>query len=375
MSYRWIIAGGGTGGHVTPALALGEVIREAGERVRFIGTRRGLETRLVPDSGFELLALDARPIVGRGIFEQIRAVFALLGATFRAGRGLDEFGADLVISVGGYASVPSVLAAVLRRTPMVLVNTDATPGAANRMLARFARRIFVGFEGARRALAPSVGEDRIRVVGVPLRKSLISEFRKPRSEAAGAAPTGPVHLFIFGGSQGARQINDAMIESLPKLDPARIQIVHQTGEADRDRVEAAYAETALRAEVIAFERDMPSRYRWADLVLCRAGAISVAELALAGRASLLVPLAHVGGGEQFANASELERAGAARVLDSRALTVERLVEELEALLRDPSQLRHMGESASKLARPEASDRIIEECRSLLATENLGRGGR
>jgi UDP-N-acetylglucosamine--N-acetylmuramyl-(pentapeptide) pyrophosphoryl-undecaprenol N-acetylglucosamine transferase len=163
-----------------------------------------------------------------------------------------------------------------------------------------------------------------------------------------------------------------MIEALPKLDPARIQIVHQTGEADRDRVEAAYAETALRAEVLAFEGDMPSRYRWADLVLCRAGAISVAELALAGRASLLVPLAHVGGGEQFANAGELERAGAARVLDSRALTVERLVEELEALLRDPSQLRRMGESASKLARPEASDRIIEECRSLLATESRGR---
>ena len=374
MSYRWIIAGGGTGGHVTPALALGEVIREAGERVRFIGTRRGLETRLVPDSGFELLALDARPIVGRGIFEQIRAVLALLGATFRAGRGLREFGADLVISVGGYASGPSVLAAVLRRTPMVLVNTDATPGAANRMLARFARRIFVGFEGTRRALAPSVGEDRIRVVGVPLRKSLISEFREPGPEAAGAASTDPAHLFIFGGSQGARQINEAMIEALPKLDPARIQIVHQTGEADRDRVEAAYAETALQAEVIAFERDMPSRYRWADLVLCRAGAISVAELALAGRASLLVPLAHVGGGEQFANAGELERAGAARVLDSRALTVERLVEELEALLRDPSRLRRMGESASKLARPEAADRIIEECLSLLAeTKHRGRG--
>ena len=390
MSYRWIIAGGGTGGHVTPALALGEVIREAGERVRFIGTRRGLETRLVPDSGFELLALDARPIVGRGVLEQIRAVFALLGATFQAGRGLREFGADLVISVGGYASVPSVLAALLNRTPMVLVNTDAIPGAANRMLARFARRVFVGFEGTRVALASKVGEERIRVVGVPLRKSLISEFRdagcratRPPSDGASvearrgeadAAVTDPVHLFIFGGSQGARQINEVMIEALPKLDPARIQIVHQTGEADRDRVEAAYAETALQAEVIAFERDMPSRYRWANLVLCRAGAISVAELALAGRASLLVPLAHVGGGEQFANARELEKVDAARVLDSRALTVDTLQEALEALLRDPSQLRRMGENASKLARPEASDRIIEECRSLLATESHEREG-
>lgn len=380
MSYRWIIAGGGTGGHVTPALALGEVLREAGERVRFIGTRRGLETRLVPDAGFELLALDARPIIGRSIFEQIRSLFALLGATFRAGRGLREFGADLVVSVGGYASVPTVLAALLTRTPTVLVNTDATPGAANRTLARFARRIFVGFEGTRSAFASLARQERIRVVGVPLRKSLISEFRDersraPRSGEAGAGPTGPVHLFIFGGSQGARQINEVMIEALSKLDPARIQIVHQTGDSDRDRVEAAYAETALQAEVIAFERDMPSRYRWADLVLCRAGAISVAELALAGRASLLVPLAHVGGGEQFANARELEKAGAARVLDSRALTVNKLLEELETLLRDPSQLRRMGENASKLARPEASDRIIEECRSLLAAQSHGGRGR
>jgi UDP-N-acetylglucosamine--N-acetylmuramyl-(pentapeptide) pyrophosphoryl-undecaprenol N-acetylglucosamine transferase len=376
MSYRWIIAGGGTGGHVMPALALGEVLRDAGERVRFMGTRRGLETRLVPDSGFELVTLNSRPLVGRGIFEQIHAFFALFGATFRAARGLREFGADLVICVGGYASVPAALAALLGGRPMVLVNADAILGTANRVLARFARRIFVGFEGTRSALG--AGEDRIRVAGVPLRKSLVSEFQDPRSRAPQAesndAAAEPAHLFIFGGSQGARQINEAMIEALPRLDPARIRIVHQTGEADRNRVEAAYAENAFEAEVIAFERDMPSRYRWADLVLCRAGAISIAELALAGRASLLVPLAHVGRGEQFANARELEGAGAARVLDSRALTVEGLVEELGALLCDPSQLRRMGENASKLARPEASDRIIEECRSLLAETSDRRGG-
>jgi UDP-N-acetylglucosamine--N-acetylmuramyl-(pentapeptide) pyrophosphoryl-undecaprenol N-acetylglucosamine transferase len=377
MSYRWIIAGGGTGGHVTPALALGEVLRDAGEAVRFMGTRRGLETQLVPESGFELLTLDSRPIIGRGVFEQIRASLALLGATFRARRGLRDFGADLVISVGGYASVPAALAALLTGTPMVLVNADATPGAANRMLARFARRVFVGFDGARSAFTRSTGEERIRVAGVPLRKSLVSEFRTasdPARRPGEPDAPGPARLFIFGGSQGARQINEAMIQALPKLDPARIQIVHQTGDADRDRVRAAYAEGAFEAEVIAFERDMPSRYRWAELVLCRAGAISVAELALAGRAALLVPLAHVGGGEQFANARELERVGAARVLDSRTLTAEGLAEELRALLDDPSQLRRMGEDASKLARPEASDRIIEECLSLLAeARQRGRG--
>ena len=364
---------------MTPALALGEVLRDAGEAVRFMGTRRGLETQLVPESGFELLTLDSRPIVGRGFFEQVRASLALLGATFRARRGLREFGADLVISVGGYASVPAALAALLTGTPMVLVNADATPGAANRMLARFARRVFVGFEGARSAFAPSTREERIRVAGVPLRKSLLSEFRTAsepvrRPGESDALASGPTRLFIFGGSQGARQINETMMQALPKLDPARIQIVHQTGDADRDRVQAAYAEGAFVAVVVAFERDMPSRYRWAELVLCRAGAISVAELALAGRAALLVPLAHVGGGEQFANARELERVGAARVLDSRTLTAEVLAKELGALLDDASQLRRMGENAAKLARPEASDRIIEECFSLLAkAEKRGRG--
>lgn len=386
MSYRWVIAGGGSGGHVTPALALGEVLREAGEAVRFIGTRRGLETRMVPEAGFELLALDSRPLVGRALLERLGALVALVGATRRARRGLREFAADLVICVGGYASVPAALAALLTRTPMVLVNTDAVPGAANRLLARFACLVFVGFEGARTALAAFTREDRIRVSGVPLRRSLVSQFRDARpaaaddaSRVAGVQPSrdaaresgGPIHLFIFGGSQGARQINEAMIEALRKLDPARIRIVHQTGEADRERVAQAYAAAGFEAEVIAFERDMPSRYDWADLVLCRAGAISVAELALAGRASLLVPLAHVGGGEQFANARELERAGAAQVLDSRVLTVQVLVQALERLLGDPSQLRRMGENAAKLARPDASDRIVEACRRLLETQHQG----
>jgi UDP-N-acetylglucosamine--N-acetylmuramyl-(pentapeptide) pyrophosphoryl-undecaprenol N-acetylglucosamine transferase len=258
------------------------------------------------------------------------------------------------------------------------------------MLARFARRIFVGFDGTRRALAPQTGEERIRVTGVPLRKNLVSQFREANSGAlraeagdepagpeigAGGTATGPAHLFVFGGSQGSRQINEAMLEALPRLDPARIQVVHQTGDADRERVAAAYAGSAIQAEVVAFERDMPSRYRWADLVLCRAGAISVAELALVGRASLLVPLAHVGGGEQFANAGELERAGAARVLDSRALTVDALVKELEALLGDPPQLRRMGDNAAKLARPDAPYRIVEECRSLLAETGDAEPGR
>lgn len=364
---RWIIAGGGTGGHVTPALALGEVLRHQGEAVRFVGTRRGIEGRIVPEQGFELVTLDSRPFIGRSPLDRLRAIAALVTATWRARRMLRAFRADLVISVGGYASAPPALAAVLSRLPMALVNTDAVPGAANRLLARFARRIFVGFPSAAEALRRGPGDARVTVSGVPLREGLRTAFARA-AEGAASDGDGRRHLFLFGGSQGARQINDAMLAALPHLDPKALAIVHQTGESDRERVARAYAEAGFDAEVVAFERDMPARYRWADLVVCRAGAISVAELALAGRPALLVPLAHVGGGEQFANARELEQVGAARVLDSRQLTPESFREALLALLAAPKQLRTMGEAAARLARPDAAEAVIRGCRELLREE-------
>ena len=358
----FVISGGGTGGHVTPALALGEALQRQGERTLFVGTERGIEKRLVPDAGFELVTLDARPVIGRGPLARAAALLALARATLRARRLLRERGACLVIAVGGYASVPAALAAALSRIPVVLVNTDAVPGLANRVLARFATRVFVGWPGAAAAFG---GGRRVELSGVPLREALRRAFaasareEKPRGDER-------LHLFAFGGSQGARQINEALLAALPALDPARLAVVHQTGESDRARVEAGWRAAGFDAVVTAFERDMPSRYRWADLVVCRAGAISVAELTLAGRPALLVPLAHVGGGEQFANAAELERAGAARVLDSRRLSHEEFTRELVALLEDPDRLREMGRRAAALARPDAADAIATACRALVA---------
>jgi UDP-N-acetylglucosamine--N-acetylmuramyl-(pentapeptide) pyrophosphoryl-undecaprenol N-acetylglucosamine transferase len=356
----FVISGGGTGGHVTPALALGEALAAEGERVLFVGGERGIEKRLVPEAGFELATLDARPVLGRGPLARAAALLALARATLAARRLLRARGARLVIAVGGYASVPAGLAAVLARLPLVLVNTDAVPGLANRLLGRFATRICAGWPGTAEAFG---GGERVRVTGVPLRTALIRAFagggegEKPREDER-------VHLFAFGGSQGARQINDLLVGAIPALDPARVAVVHQTGESDRARVEAAWSGAGFDALVTAFERDMPSRYRWADLVVCRAGAISVAELALAGRAALLIPLAHVGGGEQFANAQELSRAGAARVLDSRNLSQQDFTRELLALLEDAGRLRAMGSRAAALGRPEAARSIAAECRRL-----------
>ncbi len=364
MRLRWVISGGGTGGHVTPALALGEAIRESGDPVLFVGSRRGLEGRLVPEAGFELETLDARPLIGRSPLERARNLIALVGATVRARQLLRRFRADRVISVGGYASAPAALAAVWCRIPMVLVNTDVAPGAANRLLARFARRIFVGFEAAQ----DRFGSLRARVVhaGVPLRRALRDAFAGNRDEDRSTAGTSAPRLFVFGGSQGARQINEAMMAALPGLHTAwpALEVVHQTGEEDHARVAAAYAAAGVRAEVVAFETDMPARYRAADLVVCRAGAISIAELTLAGRPALVVPLAHVGGGEQFDNARVLEEVGAARMLDPRELTDERFAAALHALLGDPKALVKMGAAAASLARPRAAEDIIAACREL-----------
>ncbi|MBW2241444.1 MAG: undecaprenyldiphospho-muramoylpentapeptide beta-N-acetylglucosaminyltransferase [Deltaproteobacteria bacterium] len=361
MSLRWVIAGGGTGGHVTPALALGELLREAGESVLFVGSERGIENRLVPEAGFELIALDARPLIGRSLVARIQSIGALLRATWQARRVLARFGADIVISVGGYASAPAALAAATRGTPMVLVNTDARPGAANRLSARFAKRIFAGFPNSEDAFGSLAA--RVQVTGVPLRRALRDAFAG--ASQAQVPENGPRRLFVFGGSQGARQINDALLAMLPELAKRRVRIVHQTGEADRERVAEAYATAGIDACIVAFERDMPRRYQEAELVVCRAGAISIAELALAGRASLLVPLAHVGGGEQFANARLLEESGAARVLDTRKPDDAKFQRMLLDLLDDPAALRKMGDLAAKLGRPEAARSIIVACREIV----------
>jgi UDP-N-acetylglucosamine--N-acetylmuramyl-(pentapeptide) pyrophosphoryl-undecaprenol N-acetylglucosamine transferase len=254
------------------------------------------------------------------------------------------------------------LAALLLRRPLAVLEANARPGAANRLVARRARLVFVEFEAAGRALTGRAADPRVRVTGLPLRRELLAAFAgapPPRT------PAPPFRLFVFGGSQGARQINDALLAILPRLDAARFELVHQTGESDRERVAAAYAAAGLRATVVAFERDMAARYRAADLVVCRAGAMTLAELALAGRPALLVPLTHTGGGEQLENARERERAGAALVIDPARDTGEALLEALEKLLADPAQLAAMGAAAARLARPDAAERILAECRALL----------
>ena len=341
-----------------------------------------------------MVALRALPLVGRGIPDKLRALIALARAVRDARKTLRQFGAQAVVAVGGYASVAPALAGRTLGLPVVLVNVDAAPGLANRLVARFASRICVAFEAGRSAF----GDDaRVCVTGAPLREALVERFRNAattRPDRGRAPQTGDpprpqtddrretqrddrrMHLFVFGGSQGAEQLNEAMIELAPKLANDAWRIVHQTGERDRDRVAAAYAAAGIDAEVVAFERDMPRRYAEADLVLCRAGAISVAELGLAGRPALLAPLVHVGGGEQVANAREVERCGAGRVLDTQPLDAGALHGMLEALAQDRETLAAMARAAAGRGRPDAADRVLDEALALIgerSTDRIGAG--
>ncbi len=357
---RWAIAGGGTGGHVTMALALAEEITATGDPVLFVGSERGLEARLVRPAGFELVTLPVRPYAGRGPIAKLMAVLAFAGATISALGLLRRRRLAIVLSVGGYAAAPAAAAAILLRRPLVLVEPNAIPGGTNRGMARFAARVFTAFAAAEPAFA---GRAPVETSGAPLRRALRDAFA---GASARREPAAPFHLLIVGGSQGARQLNDAMLEALPELDPERIEIVHQTGAADRARVADAYRRAGIRAEVVDFDPALPARYRWADLALCRAGALTVAELAIAGLPSLLVPYPYAADDHQRANARALEHSGAARLLDPARFDGKQLVSALSALFERPDTLVEMSRRARELARPDAAGHIVATCRALVA---------
>jgi UDP-N-acetylglucosamine--N-acetylmuramyl-(pentapeptide) pyrophosphoryl-undecaprenol N-acetylglucosamine transferase len=351
----YAIAGGGTGGHVTPALALAEAIAARGDTPFLLGGEIGLERRLVPEAGFELVTLPSGQMMGRGLGAKLRSGVATLRGARAAWNELRRRDPAVLISVGGYASVPGVLAAFAQRIPIALVEPNAMPGRANRLAARLARAIFLQFDAAAERLE---GSAQTHVTGAPLRRDLVAAFGKapPRR-----TPGRPLRVFVFGGSQGARQINEAMMDAAPRLDPRRFEIFHQTGEADRERVAAAYAATSLPARAVAFEPDMPTRYAESDLALCRSGALTLAELALARLPALLVPYPFAADDHQAANARAATDAGAARLLPSQPLTADDLVAALEELAEHPDRLMKMSEAQASLARPDAAQQIVEVC--------------
>ncbi|MEO0494365.1 MAG: undecaprenyldiphospho-muramoylpentapeptide beta-N-acetylglucosaminyltransferase [Actinomycetota bacterium] len=358
-----IIAGGGTAGHVVPGLAIADELVARGvprDQVHYVGSARGIETRLVPEAGFPLTVLPGRGIQRRLTIENVRSVVGLVSAILTGVRLVRRLRPAVVVGLGGYASVPCVIGAVLWRVPIVVAEQNAVPGAANRLAGRFAKACAVSFEGVDLPNATWTGNPvrpEVRVLAEP------DPDRRSHARAALDVPAEHRFFAVFGGSLGARRINHAAADAAPRwANDATVAIRHVSGRRDRDEIADRLdlpPEAAFLHQLVEYEDDMPTVYAAADFVVCRAGASSVAELAVAGVPGVLVPLPGAPGDHQTANARALVDAGAAVLVADGDLDADRFANEVDALLRDPDRLAAMAAAASSVARPDAASAVVD----------------
>lgn len=349
MAKRVMILAGGTGGHVYPALAVARYLSDTGNQVFWMGTRTGLEARVAPAGGIPIDWLSVSGFRGKHGLKLIKAPFLLVWACFQAGRILYKRKPDVVLGMGGFVSGPGGFMAWVMRVPMVIHEQNAIPGTTNRFLASLANRVLEAF--------PGTFDDSVRAVwtGNPVRAEIM-RIRQDAREYSGNTP----RILILGGSQGARRLNLVVPGVIGGLSRS-VEVLHQTGSAMREETESLYRSLAIEARVKAFVDDMPEAYQWAHLVICRAGAMTVSELAIAGLPSILVPFPYAIDDHQTRNARHLVDAGAAlRVPESDRLE-EDLRQALHTLLEDPPRLHSMARSAARLAKPEAAKLVAETC--------------
>jgi UDP-N-acetylglucosamine--N-acetylmuramyl-(pentapeptide) pyrophosphoryl-undecaprenol N-acetylglucosamine transferase len=360
---RVVIAGGGTGGHLYPGIAVArELLRRMPEaQVTFAGTARGIESRVIPREGFELDVLRSAGLKGTSITARVRGVLLLPLSAIDAWSILSRRSPDLVIGVGGYSSGPVVLMAALRRVPTLLLEQNAVPGLTNRLLSRAVSAAAVTFDST-----VSYFGRRAFVAGNPVRSEFVSQDPAPAVRAAG-----PPRVLIFGGSQGAHAINVAMVEAAAELaaHPGGMAITHQTGERDLELVRDGYRRAGLEARVEPFLYAMDREIKDADLVVCRAGATTIAELTAAGRPAVLVPLPTAADDHQRKNAEVLGAAGAAEVVEQKDLAGGTLARRMLALVDAPDRLAAMAAAARKLAKPDAARVIADRALELAVKAN------
>src|SRR6201997_1936702 len=362
---RAILAGGGTGGHVIPALAIANQLKTTyNAECLFIGTARGIENRLVPAAGYPLQLVRVGALKNVSLTTRLKTAFDLPRAVWDAGGMLSVFAPDVVIGVGGYASGPAMMAAVVKHIPTLAFEPNVVPGFANRMVARFVSGAAVHFEETAEYFRHA------EITGVPVRQAFFEIATKSPLLAQNTREKWGT-LLVFGGSQGAHAINEAMIRCLPVLlrEAPGIHIIHQTGERDYNDALAAYRGLGESAEVFKFIEDMPGAFARADLLVCRSGASTVAEIAAAGKPAVFVPFPRAADDHQRVNAQALERAGAAVVLEETKLDEVWLVETVGALLGDPKRLARMSDAARNLAHPNAAHDIAEMAARLAGIED------
>lgn len=356
MTLRVIIAGGGTGGHIFPGVAIARefLSRDSQTEILFVGTEHGLEKKILPREGFKLEMIHVRALKNVSMIKRIKSLLMLPGSFLEVRKLLKDFQPNIVIGVGGYSSGPVLLLAALQGLPTMVVEPNALPGFTNRILANFVDKAAVTFE-----VTKPYFKGKAIVTGNPVRKEFQNIPKKER--------TAQNHILIFGGSQGAHAINMAMIEALASLteQKSKITITHQTGEKDLEQVRAAYQQHGWSADVRPFIDKIVDEFARADLVLCRSGATTVAELTAAGKASILIPFPLAADDHQRKNAEALEQAGAAKMIIQKDLTPQKLAQEFLTLINEPKKIDLMEVASRKLAHTDAAARAVD-----LAQETL-----
>lgn len=350
---RVLIAAGGTGGHIYPGIAVAQEImrRDSDAMVRFIGTARGLETKLVPQAGFELSLIDSAGLKNVSLVARLRGLAVLPKSFLAAAKVIREFKPDVVVGAGGYVSGPVVMMAALAKRPTLVMESNALPGWTNRVLARFAGRAAVSFEEA----LPFFRGKGV-VTGNPVRREF---FAVPAKERTGEQ----LSLLVFGGSQGAHAINEAMIAALGELQDLRkvLRVKHQTGPADLEKTREAYRSAGWQenVEIVPYIDNMVKEFAEADLILCRAGATTTAELIAAGKASIMIPFPFAADDHQRKNAEAMAAAGAARMILQQDLNGKRLAEELRDLSKAPNQVAEMEQASRNLSHGDAAAAVVD----------------
>jgi len=359
---RLLVAGGGTGGHLFPGIAIAdEVIRRGGGEVLFVGTSRGIETRAVPAAGYALETLQVSGLKRMGVAGTLRGLMRVPLAIVRSMAILRRFRPEVVLGVGGYASGPMVLAAALLGYPTAIQEQNSVPGITNRVLGRLVRAIFIAFEDADRFFPAR----KIERLGNPVRQKIVAALEGVTS----AQPLSKqLHILVVGGSQGARAVSDLVTAAAAILAGAGLDfsLVHQTGSADLERIQERYRTLGLadRVAVKAFIEDMAAAYTEAALVVARAGALTLAELAIAGRPAILVPLPTAADDHQRKNADQFAKAGAALVLDQGMARAEDLASAIAGLANESAKRADMGTAMRGLARPQAAQAIVDRLEAL-----------
>lgn len=347
--FLFLMAGGGTGGHVIPSIAVARELARLGHEVIFVGTEKGVESRLVPAAGFRLHKIQVGGLKNLGFATKLASAWRLLAETSAQLANFRHQEPDAVFSMGGYVAGPPVLASLIKRIPVVVMEPNAVPGVTNRWIAARVARALIAFDETRRYFPPS----RTELTGLPVRKEFFEIAPKPETEA--------FTVLITGGSQGSQRLNNAAREAWPLFREAGlpVRLIHQTGLAMHQELQAEFAATGIAGEVLAFIPDMPAAFAEADFIVCRAGAGAVAELAAAGKPSILIPFPFAADDHQTKNAQAFEKAGAALLSADKDWNARKFFEAVSRFYKDRTYLRAMGDNARKLARKGAAERSAE----------------